>query len=225
MGRRRHVVCTHAAAECLEPNRRQLLFSVLTAWSHVSRNGLFLGFLQPNKFFFVPASQLPHAHTNLYVSTQHTRLLSCAGDPICSLQLGCWCLGFLQYAAFNSALRAGFGHGFYISALTRALTGRLSILKLLDAALRPGPVKMLQHPEVHLGAFGRVGKEFEGVIMLTELIGHMAAELARQGQGCWAITSETNQGAISVMENAGFTNIGIYKETTQTNAVYEYVSR
>ena len=136
--------------------------------------------------------------------------------------LACWCLGFRRYDAFNEALKRDMGWSLHLLIARRLLTGRLSIGRVLDQLRGSDLNRSADCPDNHLGAFGRLGGAFEDVMLLTELIGHTAAELCRDLPACWAVTDDRNRGAKTVMQSAGFSEIDRLLQRDRTMVVYEF---
>ncbi len=135
-----------------------------------------------------------------------------------------WCIGFRRYHEFNAALKKRMGLSLPLLTLKKLVFGPLRIKKVVNHFFAKKPEKIVLTPNCHLGAFGRVGSAFETVILLSNLIGHMASELCRNSTSCWAVTNDDNKGARMVMERAGFAFKDTVSEGDQINAVYEYVN-
>lgn len=140
------------------------------------------------------------------------------GDEI----LSCWCLGFREYDRFNQELQRSLGVSFLVDVGWRVLRGRLPLGQVLDRYTRPQPNARSACPQVHLGAFGVVGEDFEHVLALSRLVKHVAEILGQSGDASWAVTGETNAGAKAVMRLAGFSRLHSIELSDRVVDVFEY---
>lgn len=133
-----------------------------------------------------------------------------------------WCVGFRAYNSFNEKLKKRLGIRLHIMVLKKVLSGEISLAQLWDHFFGTPQDRAVKNPDSHLGAFGCVGKNFEDVLLLTNLIQYTAGELCKHEPSCWAVTNETNKGGKLVMKRADFSRIDTIQAKDRTLGIYEF---
>ena len=114
------------------------------------------------------------------------------------------------------------GASLYSLVIKNLLLHQLTMAQFFEHIFAPKVNRKARFPENHLGAFGRVGKNFEEVLMLCKLVEYTAKELCALDPACWAVTNRINRGARTVMERVGFQVIDEIRLRHRVVVVYEF---